>query len=67
MASNPRFTENHELGHAMRGVDFPARRDALLEKAKQNGASDDAVRRLERLPDTDYSNVAEVMAAASEG
>jgi len=63
MASNPRFTENHQIAGAMKGVDFPADRDQIVEQAKSNGAPDQVVEEIGKLPDGDFQNVAEVMSA----
>jgi hypothetical protein len=66
MAENPTFQMEHELGAAMKGVDFPVDRDALVEKARENGASDEVVQRLQQLREGEFSNVAEVMDATND-
>jgi len=61
MATNPRFEENFELGHAMKGVDFPVDRNDLIRSAEENGVPEEALSRLKKLPDRTFENVAEVM------
>ena len=67
MAGNPAFREHTEIAHAMKGIDFPARRDDILEAAKANGAEGEAIDNLSRIPDHDYDNVAQVMQALNAG
>jgi hypothetical protein len=44
-----------ELERYLGGVDYPANRDALLSAARDNGADDSLVEKLEQLPDREYS------------
>jgi hypothetical protein len=66
MASNPCFNENQQIGHAMKGVDFPVRRKALLSKARENGASGDVLEQIEGLPDEEYDSATDVMRAIAK-
>jgi hypothetical protein len=56
MDVNPIDVQRH-----LRGVDYPASRDALVDKARANGASDDVVEALSRLPARDYDGPDTVM------
>jgi hypothetical protein len=47
MAANPSFHEHTEIAQAMKGVDFPAKRDAIL-KAAQGVVYDQNSRRAAR-------------------
>ncbi len=51
-----------QLPQALRGVDFPASRDDLVEMAQMNGADPVLVDGLKDLPDQDYDNVSAVLA-----
>jgi hypothetical protein len=47
----------------LRGIDFPARKQDLLEQARADDADDSIIRQLERMPDQEYQDMADVMAA----
>jgi predicted outer membrane protein len=47
----------------LKGVDYPASKKALLEKAKSMGADDNICASLEQLPDEDYQTPADVSQA----
>ncbi len=66
MAENTAFRHQHEMASAMKGMDFPAKAADIVKNAKSNGAPKDVLDALGRLPDHDYSNVAEVMDATNE-
>ena len=51
-----------KLPEALRGVDFPAGRDDLVEMAQMNGAEALLVDGLKDIPDRDYDNVSAVLA-----
>ncbi|HET9028991.1 MAG TPA: DUF2795 domain-containing protein [Candidatus Aquilonibacter sp.] len=58
------FSEYSAIAHAMKGVDFPARRKQLLETAIKNNAGENVLKDLQRLSERhEYKNVAEVMHA----
>jgi hypothetical protein len=38
------------------GLDYPAGKQDILQKAKQEGADDDVIETLEKLPDQDYAS-----------
>ncbi len=51
-----------QLPEALRGVDFPASRDDIVEMAQMNGAQPALIDRLKDLPDQDYDNASAVLA-----
>ena len=51
------------IAHALKGVDFPCGRDGLVDYARRRGAGPDALATLERLPEQDYTSMADVFQA----
>ncbi|MCY1059022.1 MULTISPECIES: DUF2795 domain-containing protein [Nannocystis] len=47
----------------LRGIDFPARKKDLIQQAREDDADDAIIRQLERMPDQEYQDMADVMAA----
>lgn len=45
-----------QVQKSLRGVDYPASKDDLVARARDEDASDDVRRTLERLPDTTYNS-----------
>jgi hypothetical protein len=52
-----------QLQKYLKGVDYPASREALLSNAKKMGADDNVCSSLEQLPDEDFETPADVSAA----
>ncbi|KAA0013521.1 DUF2795 domain-containing protein [Billgrantia pellis] len=48
------------IAYHLKGVDFPARRDDLEKQAKANGAEDEVLEVIRRLPDQEYDSMADV-------
>lgn len=48
------------IAHALKGVDFPCSREALLEYARRNQAETDAIDLLSSMPERSYRSMAEV-------
>ncbi len=44
----------------LKGIDYPANKQDLLQHARQNGAEQDVVDVLERMPEQQYGNMADV-------
>lgn len=44
----------------LEGVDYPASKEALIQHAEQQGADENVLETLKRLPDQDYETPAEV-------
>lgn len=51
------------VSHHLKGVDFPANKQDLIDQARDNGAEDDVLEMIEKMPDDDYENMADVMKA----
>lgn len=50
-----------QLPEALRGVDFPASRDDIVEMAQMNAAEPKLIDRLKDIPERDYDNVSAVL------
>jgi len=50
-----------QLPEALRGVDFPASRDDIVEMAQMNAAEPTLIDRLKDIPERDYDNVSAVL------
>jgi hypothetical protein len=48
------------------GIDYPARRDDLVDKAQQSGADDNVLQSLRNLPDKEYDGPTEVSEAVTK-
>jgi hypothetical protein len=49
------------MTHDLRGIDFPARKDQMVQHARQNQAADDTNQAIQMLPDREYQSMADVM------
>lgn len=47
--------------HYLKGIDFPARKQDLIEQAKKNQAEGEVIQALEGFPDQEYKSMADVM------
>ncbi len=54
------------VSHNLRGIDFPADKQALIKHAQRNGAEREVIDTLEQMPDERYENMAEVMKGYSQ-
>jgi hypothetical protein len=50
----------------LKGIDFPASKQNLLQQAEDNGADSDVLEVIETMPDADYGSMADVMKAYGE-
>lgn len=50
-----------EIAHYLRGVDFPANRNALIRHARRRDADGDVLDLLGHIPNRDYGSMADVM------
>lgn len=48
------------IQQALEGASFPARRDDLVEHARENGADDDVIEQLQGLPGLTFASPTEV-------
>jgi hypothetical protein len=44
----------------LRGMDYPSKKDGILQKARQNNAPDDVINVLNQIPDQQYNSAADV-------
>lgn len=49
-----------EIEKSLKGIDFPASKGDLVNKAKENGASNDVVDMINKLADKKYNNPTEI-------
>ncbi len=49
-----------QLQKYLKGIEYPADRETILESARGNGADQDIISTLEQLPDREYKNPAEI-------
>ncbi|MCW2719568.1 MAG: hypothetical protein QOG20_366 [Pseudonocardiales bacterium] len=61
MAVNP-----VQLQKFLRGVDYPARKEDLVRHAEQQGADEEVLDTLRRIPDREYDGPNAVSAAAAD-
>jgi len=50
----------------LKGLDFPASKQDIMDCAKQNGAEEDVMDTLKGLPDEEYGTMADVMKGYGE-
>ena len=55
-----------QLQKHLKGVDYPASKEDLIEHAKQQGADENALSALQQLPDEQYETPADVSKAIGE-
>ncbi len=56
-----------ELQKALKGLDYPATKEQILELAGQNNVDEDIHSALEGIPDQDYADPTEINAAVGSG
>ena len=49
-----------DVEHAIKGIDFPASRDDLVQQANNNNANNDVVQAIEKLPKQRFKSPIEV-------
>lgn len=54
------------IAHYLKGIDFPASKDDLITHAKENDAEDVVIEELGKMPDHEYTNMADVMKGYGE-
>lgn len=54
------------IAHHLAGIDFPAKKEDLVQHAKQKHAEEDVLEILEQMPDQEYGNMADVMKGVGE-
>jgi hypothetical protein len=70
MAQHPAHAQNHrhldeprpvEVERALKGVEYPSRKDALVRAAKQNGADGEVLAMLQKMKDRHFDSTAAVL------
>lgn len=62
-AKNPQIRKFIDVQKALKGADYPAKKDVLLKLAKQNGAEEDVMEALAALGDEEFDSPAAVSKA----
>lgn len=56
-----------EVQKALKGMDYPAKKKDLIEKARENDASKEVMQVLENLPEKEFENAVDVSREFGEG
>ena len=54
------------IAHALKGIDFPADKQDLLDQAEENDAREEVMDMIDRMPEQEYQSMADVIAGAGE-
>ena len=54
------------VSHFLKGIDFPAKKQDLMQQAKGNGAEPAVIEVIEAMPDEEFETMADVMKAYGE-
>ncbi len=63
---DPQSRSPATISHALQGVDFPTDKQGLFEHAKENGADESVLERIDDMPDMEYSSMADVFKGVGE-
>jgi hypothetical protein len=55
-----------QLQKFLKGIDYPADKNTLLQRARENGADDNVMRTLEQLPRDDFNSPNDVSEAVGD-
>ena len=55
-----------EVEKSLKGIDFPAKREDLVQHAKQHGADQEVLETIKNLPEDEFRNAADVTKAIGE-
>lgn len=61
MARAPGEQSPVNVTHHLKGIDFPAEKQDLVQHAKGNGAPSEVMEKIEAMPDQTYETMADVM------
>jgi hypothetical protein len=53
-------SSTHDVAQALSGINFPADKNGILEHARKNNASQEALQAIENLPADQYTSMADV-------
>jgi hypothetical protein len=62
-AKNPQIRKFIDVQKALKGADYPAKKDQLLKLARQNGADEDVMEALAALGDEEFESPAAISKA----
>ena len=60
------FTSPAQVEKYLKGIDFPATLEDMIEHARENGAPEDVISLLEQMPDREYDSAADVAKGVGE-
>jgi len=49
------------IAHHLKGIEFPADKQELIEYAEDNGAPDEVLEVLQQMPDKEYNSMSDLM------
>lgn len=49
------------ISHYLKGIDFPANKQDLIDHAEDNNAPDEVIQALQKLPEGEYESMADLM------
>jgi hypothetical protein len=55
-----------DITKALKGVDFPAEKEDLIDYARENGADEEILQLMEEMPEEEYGSMSDVMSAFGE-
>jgi hypothetical protein len=56
-----------DVQKALKGMDYPAKKDEIVEQAKRNGADQEVLDALQKIPDREYDGPSGVSAEVGGG
>jgi len=59
-------SSTHDIAQALAGIDFPADKNRILEHARRNNVSKEALQAIEKLPSAQYTSMADVFKGVGE-
>ena len=60
------FTNTAVIAQSLSGIDFPANKQKLAEYARQNNADQDVLEVINKMPDSEYTSMADVFKGVGE-
>ena len=59
-------SSTHDVAQALTGIDFPCDKNQILEHARRNNATKEALSAIENLPSAEYTSMADVFKGVGE-
>lgn len=60
------FTNTAVIAQSLHGIDFPCNKQGLVEHARRNNADQDVVNVIQKMPDAEYTSIADVFKGVGE-